>query len=150
MPRASRLASLLALGALTAVAGCAQAPLGSLSPPNHCVSALGRIAPPGKSVEVWAKKSTGRKAGGRELKVVTMDVTVANQRQKMECAYAAGGGPDAVSIQLGQRRLTGGELAVINKAVREHRDPGAAFRRRLPSPPNLGRFTLSPSTKRKK
>ncbi len=150
MPRASRLAPILALGLLAVAAGCAQLPLGSLSPRNHCVSVLGRIVPPGKPVEVWGKKSAERNVGSQTLKVVTMDVTVANQRQKMECAYAAGGGPDAVSIQLGQRRITGGELAAINKAVRENRDPGAAFRKRLPSPPNLGRFSIGPSTKRKK
>ena len=150
MPRASRLYSLPVLTALAVLAGCAQAPLGSLSPNNHCVSVLGRIVKPGQPVEVWSKTASERAESGRNLRVVTMDVTIADQRQKMECAYAAGGGPDAVSIMLGSRRLTGAELATINKAVRENRDPGAAFRRRLPSPPNVGRFSIGPSTTRKK
>ena len=150
MPRASRLASLLTPVALVMLAGCAQTALGALSPPNHCVSVLGRIVPAGQPVEVWSKAIADRNLGGRRLRVVTMDVTVANQRQKMECAYVARGSPDAVSIILGKRQVTGKDLAAINQAVREHRDAGAAFRKRLPSPPNLGRFTIGPSSKRKK
>ena len=149
MPRASRLFSIIGLAALAGLAGCSQVPLGSLSAGNHCVAVLGRIVKPGQPVEVWSKKASERTESGRKLRVVSMDVTVANQRQKMECAYVAGGGPDAVSIMLSKRRLTKSELAVINKAVRENRDPGAAFRRRLPSPPDLRSFTIGPSTKRK-
>ena len=152
MPRAARLASIVAPAVVLLAAGCSQGPLasfGALSPPNHCVAALGRMVPPGQPAEVWGKKLATRKVAGRNLRVVTMEVSVSNQRQTMECAYASGGGPDAVSIRLGGRQLAGADLAALNKAVRENQDPGAAFRKRLPSPPNVGRFSIGGGSKRK-
>ena len=152
MPRAAHFALIVAPAAVAVLAGCSKGTLtslGALSPPNHCVAALGRLVPPGQPVEVWGKKIVTKDAGGRKLRVVTMEVSVSNQRQEMECAYTEGGGPDAVSIRLGQRQVAGTDLAVLNKAVRENQDPGAAFRKRLPSPPNVGRFSIGGSTKRK-
>jgi hypothetical protein len=105
--------------------------------------------PAGQPVEVWGKKIATREAGARKLRVVTMEVSVSNQRQTMECTYAQGGGPDAVSIRLGRQQVAGADLAVLNRAVRENQDPGAAFRKRLPSPPDVGRFSIGGSTKRK-
>lgn len=144
---------LFAGGVLSALllSACVQGPIGGTAGvTDHCVAALGRLVRQGDAVEVWGKKVASKTVAGRTARVVDMEVTIAGDRMNMQCVYPTAGALNASSIRLGNRQLTQAQLAAVNTAVRDNQDIGAQVRKRIPSPPDVGPFTFSPDTRRKK
>lgn len=125
------------------LAGCAgDSNLLGLGPQDHCFATFSRLVKTGDAVEVWEKTTTPTNAGGQDVRVVRMNVSVNGRRDVVQCTYPASGPANALAVQVGRQRLTAAQVAALNKDVRENRDAGAEVRKSIPSPPNIGRLTF--------